>query len=279
MDKTEHIEQLKHHVATLLQQAQAIAEGCLNDPLIATYIPGRLGEAFATIVHNLQTVVAEAEQVSQGLQAVAAGSEEMSATLKEISRNTNSAALVSTSAVQVAEATHSTIAKLGESSAEIGHIVRVITTIAERTNLLALNATIEAARVGEAGKGFAVVADEVKGLSRQTAESSEDIRRKVETIQADSQKVVKAIAQISEIIGQVHDFSSSIAGAVEEQSITTNEISAHLTEAAQSSAAIVKKFTAATPQESPPVTFVGQELSDRMGAGVRGSLGRTVGQT
>jgi methyl-accepting chemotaxis protein len=53
------------------------------------------------------------------------------------------------------ESTNETIARLGESSAEIGNVIKVITSIAEQTKLLALNATIEAARAGEMGKGFA----------------------------------------------------------------------------------------------------------------------------
>ncbi len=121
--------------------------------------------------------------------------------------------------------------KLGESSQEIGNVIKVITSIAQQTNLLALNATIEAARAGEAGKGFAVVANEVKELAKQTARATEDIGRKIESIQGDTKGAVKAIEEISAIINQINDISNSIASAVEEQTVTTNEISRSVAEA------------------------------------------------
>jgi methyl-accepting chemotaxis protein len=122
-------------------------------------------------------VSAAAEQVSRNVQTVATGTEEMTASIKEIAKNANEAAKVATNAVSVARATNQTVTKLGESSGEIGQVVKVINSIAEQTNLLALNATIEAARAGEAGRGFAVVANEVKELAKETARASEDIGR------------------------------------------------------------------------------------------------------
>jgi methyl-accepting chemotaxis protein len=179
-----------------------------------------------------------AEQVSQNLQTVATGAEQMGASIKEIAKNATEAAKVATSAVKVAETTTVTVSKLGESSNEIGLVIKVITSIAQQTNLLALNATIEAARAGEAGKGFAVVANEVKELAKETAKATEDISRKIEAIQTDTKAAVEAIASISEVINQVNDISSTIATAVEEQNATTNEMSRNVSDAARSSGEI-----------------------------------------
>jgi len=184
-------------------------------------------------------VVSKAAQtVSQNLQTVATGAEEMGVSIKEIAKNASEAARVATSAVKVAETTTATISKLGESSNEIGQVIKVITSIAQQTNLLALNATIEAARAGEAGKGFAVVANEVKELAKETAKATEDISRKIEAIQTDTKAAVDAIASISGVVNQINDISNTIATAVEEQNATTNEMSRNVNEAARGSGEI-----------------------------------------
>ncbi len=134
------------------------------------------------------------------------------------------------------------MSKLGDSSTEIGQVVKVITSIAQQTNLLALNATIEAARAGEAGKGFAVVANEVKELAKQTAKATEDISRKIEAIQGDTKNAVGAIGHISEVIKQVNDISNTIASAVEQQNATTNEMARNVGEAAKGSGEITRNI-------------------------------------
>jgi methyl-accepting chemotaxis protein len=187
-------------------------------------------------------VSAAAEQVSNNVQTVATGADEMGASIKEIAKNTAEATRVASSAVRTAEVTNETISKLGQSSAEIGQVIKVITSIAQQTNLLALNATIEAARAGEAGKGFAVVANEVKELAKETAKATEDISRKIEAIQGDTNGAVSAINQISQVIGQISDIQTTIASAIEEQSATTNEIGRTLSEAAKGSTDISKNI-------------------------------------
>jgi methyl-accepting chemotaxis protein len=178
-------------------------------------------------------VSAASEEVSTNVQVVATGTEEMTASIKEISQSASQAAQIADSAVKIVAETNDKITALGESSTDIGQVVKVITEIAGQTNLLALNATIEAARAGEAGKGFAVVANEVKELANQTAKATEEISSKIQVIQEDAKNAVDAMEEITKVINEVNDISGTIASAVEEQSATTNEMSRNVTEAAK----------------------------------------------
>jgi len=229
---------LRQIILDISENAQHVASASAEFSSVSQQISANSEEtaAQANVVSNAT------QQVSQNLQTVATGAEEMGASIKEIAKNATEAAKVATNAVKVAETTNSTVTKLGESSAEIGAVIKVITSIAQQTNLLALNATIEAARAGEAGKGFAVVANEVKELAKETAKATEDISRKIEAIQTDTQAAVEAIGSISAVIKQINDISSTIASAVEEQNATTNEMARNVSDAAHSSGEITSNI-------------------------------------
>jgi methyl-accepting chemotaxis protein len=191
---------------------------------------------------QVHVVSAASEQVNLNLQSVATATEQMHTSIDDIAKSATEAAKIAGEALSSATETNDIITRLGDSSAKIGQVIKVITSIAQQTNLLALNATIEAARAGEAGKGFAVVANEVKELAKQTAKATEDIGQRIAAIQSDASIAVDAIAKVAQVIARVSDISSVIAAAVEEQSATTSELSRHASDAAKGSGEVAENI-------------------------------------
>ena len=164
--------------------------------------------------------------------SIATAAEQMSMTVSEIARNSEHARSSTEHAVQSVGCAQKRVDELGIAATEINKIIDVIVEIAEQTKLLALNATIEAARAGEAGKGFAVVAGEVKDLAKQTSDATNDIRQKIATMQSSTEHTIREITHINGVIGEVDKLVATIAASVEEQSITTRDISGNIRQVA-----------------------------------------------
>ncbi|GLY33895.1 methyl-accepting chemotaxis protein [Kineosporia sp. NBRC 101731] len=242
-----------------------------------TAVAAEVGRSAMQTSQQAEVVSRTADEVSTNVQSVAAGGEEMTVSIAEIARNAQEAARVATGAVSAVESTTGTMNKLGDSSREIGDVVKLITSIAEQTNLLALNATIEAARAGDAGKGFAVVADEVKQLAQETARATEDISKRVETIQDDADSATSAITEIANVIAQINEFQTTIASAVEEQTATTQSINAGVATAADGSSEIARNISGVASAANTTTATIGQaEESARELAGMSDELSRLV---
>ncbi len=153
---------------------------------------------------------------ARNLQTVATGAGEMQQSINEIAKNAAEAAHIVTGAVQIAETTTTTVAETGGTSAEIGQVIKVITSIAEQTDLLALNATIESARAGQFGKGFAVVATKCQGIGQGNRQGHRRHHPQNRRIRTDTKAAVAAIDSIRGVINRVSDISSIMATAVEE---------------------------------------------------------------
>jgi len=220
----------------IAQSAQTLAAS--SEELTA--VSQQVGSAAETTAAQSGTVSDASHLVTETVQTVAAAVEEMGASIREISRQTTTAQRIASEAVRSVETTNDAVAKLGTSSAEIGNVLKVITTIAGQTNLLALNATIEAARAGEYGKGFAVVANEVKALSAQTAKATEEITSQIEAIRDATTSTVTAIRDIGTTIGQMNAITETIAAAVEEQGAATKEIARSVQQAAQGTQGVMQ---------------------------------------
>ncbi len=226
-----------------------------------------------------QVVSSASEEVTRNVQTVAAGTEEMGASIREIAKNASEAARVAGEAVTLAGRADTLMGELGTSSQEIGKVLKLITGVAQQTNLLALNATIEAARAGEAGKGFAVVAKEVKDLAKETARATEEIGQRIDAIQGGTGRAAGAIRDIGAIIRRISDIQTVIAGAVEEQTATTNEMGRNISDAARGAAEISSTIAAvASAAQSTSESTGSSDRATAELAGMATELRRLVGQ-
>lgn len=177
---------------------------------------------------NMSMVAAATQETSTNVVIVADATEQMTKTINEIAQTTDHARRITDDAVEQAARVVERVTDFKLSAQEITNITDTISEISDQTNLLALNATIEAARAGEAGKGFAVVAAEIKELARKTSDETKAIKLKIETIQEKTTAAVEEIGQISEVIKRVNELVTGIATGIEEQTVTTREISGNM---------------------------------------------------
>lgn len=209
-----------------------------------------VGEALTddadTASSRAETASVSAGHMGEEAESVAAGIEEMDEAVAEVARHAANATDMAHAAVSSVTEANGAVERLGQSSREIGDVVKVITAIAQQTNLLALNATIEAARAGNVGKGFAVVAGEVKSLAQETALATRNIEQRISAIQGDTTRVVEAMAGIRTMVAEVAALQGSIAAAVEEQTATTGEMSRSARSLSATSQALRETLTTVT---------------------------------
>jgi methyl-accepting chemotaxis protein len=207
------------------------------------------------------------DQASANVRMVAAATDNLSASIVEIARQAEESSRIALDAVQQAKFTDGHIGRLAQSASRIGDVVKLISSIASKTNLLALNAAIEAARAGDAGRGFAVVAQEVKLLASNTAAATEEIAGQVAGMQAATEESVQAIHGINGTIDRIAEIASIILAAVEEQHTATATIARNLKEATRGTSAVagsiadVSRGATATGQASDAVLSSARSLS------------------
>ncbi len=185
----------------------------------------RLAESSAEQSQEASTSM---QETTRNVTAAAAATDEFALSIAEISKQAGASATLAREASELVTAANLKMTNLSSAADEIGSIVEMIQTIAQRTNLLALNASIEAARGGEAGRGFAVVASEVKELATQTSNATNSVTEKIGAMQSSTQSSVADLNSMVTQINELERASVVIATAVDQQSISGEDLARNI---------------------------------------------------
>lgn len=224
-----------------------------------------MGEMVEQTREEVETLLAHAEEMQAAGDVATQALDE----LDEINGQTKKAIDV------IYEQTHTT----NESALRIREVTKMITGIAEETNLLSLNASIEAARAGEQGRGFAVVAAQIQKLAEQSNASTKEIAQIINVLMEDSEKAVATMDEVKEIMDAQNEkvvrageaFSQVKAGidasikgveAIEEKTIKLDDARANVIDIVQNLTAIAEENAAATQETSASVTEVTAIVED-----------------
>lgn len=188
------------NLCKIVRQVQAAA-----NQVVATTSSSKTSVQTLSVEASRQSVeifsaLEQVEQMAEAVRAVAVNAAQAEIAVQEATQTVEAGDAAINRTVDGIQSIRATVAEtakkvkhLGESSQRISTVIDLINAFAAQTNMLALNASIEASRAGEYGKGFAVVAEEVRALARQSAEATEEIRKLVVSIQAETNEVVKAM--------------------------------------------------------------------------------------
>lgn len=280
---------------TLIRQTGQASEQVAASSEQLTASAQQSAEAANNVAQSIQQVALGSEKQVSAVNETSAIVQEISATMEEVaatagematlSAQTAKAALEGKQSIDTAVSQMDAVSKgsrqaqvaadeLKISSAQIGEIVGLISTIAGQTNLLALNAAIEAARAGEQGRGFAVVAEEVRKLAEQSETAAHQIKGLVEKNHGSIGNVVGAIdvairditqgvnlvtvagsnfAAINNQISQVTEQVDIIAKAVNEAALGSQRIVGSIKDVeilSRDAAAESQNVSAATEEQS-----------------------------
>ena len=184
------------------------------------------------------------KSASSNVTAAAAATDEFALSINEISQQATASATLARDATALVASANTRMDDLSGAAEEVGEIAGLIQTIAQRTNLLALNASIEAARGGESGRGFAVVASEVKELAMQTSAATSSVAEKITAMQESTRSSAGDLTSIYDQIGELEKVAVVIATAVDQQSVSGEELARNIDTVAEGSRQVSERLVA-----------------------------------
>lgn len=187
-----------------------------------------MGTEFSSLSHALTGLNSGINKNSEQVKHVSVASMELTNIVTEISKQTSNTQVLATTMKDRMNDISNSLQVLLTNNNRIDEVIETITKMAKQTSMLALNARIEAAKVAEAGKGFAVVASEISDLSNESTESALHINDIVAETKQQTVSTISSIRTVFEGIAEIITNIVSIAAAIEEQSISSMEISKNI---------------------------------------------------
>jgi methyl-accepting chemotaxis protein len=246
------VEQLQHNMAKIAESGTTMGSAAT----IMNETADQMARASDQVSTQVNSVAGASEEMSATASQIARNCIQAAESAKRANQSATSGAGVVGETVDVMDSIAQGVKKsaglietLGNRSDQIGQVIELINEIADQTNLLALNAAIEAARAGEHGRGFAVVADEVRKLAERTSEATKDIGETIQAMQSETKTAVlsmiesvdkvesgnqkarrsgEALSQVLDQVRLVVEEINQIAVAAEEETATTNEMTASI---------------------------------------------------
>jgi methyl-accepting chemotaxis protein len=194
-------------VFNLRSAADSIAQEAQRLSLEAEQARGRAAhevEEIDAVAATMGRMVDDIADVSVHAEATATAADQTRRVAQQADQNMQASAASQSGLVRQVDESTTAIRVLSGAIHSISEITGVIRQIAHQTNLLAINASIEAARAGTQGRGFAVVATEVRHLAERTSTSTDNIKQRVETVEGDAERAVKAIATVTQVSEAIH---------------------------------------------------------------------------
>jgi phage host-nuclease inhibitor protein Gam len=172
----------------------------LEDGLLVIAYDTTTQETVKTSIHEVYSVV---QQIGASVTELGEMSTEMSTNFNEIA---------------------SEITLMNNNFASIMEMNKLISYVADQTNLLSLNAAIESARLGDEGRAFGVVAQEMRKLANQTNESAGQILKQITHIQREMEKIKGKIIE-NNAASSRHDTSvQEIVQAIQQMATSVDSI-------------------------------------------------------